>query len=443
MAWRARQARHQQMEAQMKDHSQLTRRDFLGSSTRTAAALGIGSAFTLTAGERRASAIPAGKPARIGANDTIRIGLIGAGGQGTHDTYQACRGENVICVAMADVAEFRLEDASRRIGGTMDEMGHKDIKIDRYEDYRRILDRKDIDAVVIATPDHWHSRPFIAAVQAGRHIYQEKPFSYTIEQGLEMEAEARKRPELTIQIGTQRRSGLQYPKAKKLIDDGEIGEIKYVRAFDCRNFLMGRDPFAPREVSGKIDWDKFQEPCSHKVEYDPWRYFAWRWFWDYAGGLVCDVGIHVMDVVHWLTGKTVPKSAVCNGGVYGLDYWETPDVVNAVWDYGSHCVAFVSNFTNGYEGDGLTLFGTKATIEIRGAHIYVWAEGNRDKPIHEFPPEGEKHQLNWIECIRSGEKPNAPVELGFSSLLPSHLANIAYRKGTRVGWDPDKKRVVM
>jgi len=423
----------------MAGKKELSRRDFLSTSTKTAAAIGVGSMLTSTTA--------ASAQRTIGANDRIHLGLIGSGGQGTHDTSRACRADNVVCVAMCDVAEFRLAEATAHVSKTMDGKGHQGVKIDHYDDYRRLLDRKDIDAVVIATPDHWHYRPFLAAVEAGKHIYQEKPMSYTIEQGMEMVAAAKKRPELTIQIGTQRRSGAHYPEAKALIDQGVLGDIRYVRACDCRNYITGRDPFAPREVTGKIDWDKFQEPCGHKVKYDPWRYFAWRWFWDYAGGLVNDVGIHVMDVVHWLTGKTVPVSATCNGGVYGLDYWETPDVVNAVWDYGTHCVAFVSNFTNGWEGDGLTIFGTKATLEVRGADIFIWEENDRGQRGHNRHPmvymrhRGVAHQHNWIDCIRTGKTPNAPVELGFSSLLPSHMANIAYRKGTKVTWDPAAKKI--
>lgn len=419
----------------------LSRRDLLATSAKSAAAFGMGSML--------ASSTALGQARKSGANDRIRIGVIGSGGQGTHDAYQSCRADNVICVALCDVAEFRLREATARITQEMEKQGHKGVKIDHYGDHRHLLDRDDIDAVIIATPDHWHYRVFLDALEAGKHIYEEKPMSYSIEQGMEMVAAARKHPKLTVQIGTQRRSGTQYPKAKKLIDDGVLGNITYARAYDCRNFVTRPDPFAPRDVSGPIDWDRFQKPCEHKVEYDPWRYFAWRWFWDYAGGLVNDVGIHVMDVVHWLTGATVPKSAVCNGGVYGFDYWETPDVVNAVWDYGTHCVSFVSNFTNGFEGDGLTIFGTKATLEVRDHDIYVWEDthGNRrghgDKPMHMFKHEGYDHQKNWIKSIRMGQEPPAPVELGFSSLLPSLMANIAYRKNTKVNWDPQAKRVVV
>ncbi len=424
----------------MPRNQEITRRRFLATSTSTAAALGVGSLVGIrTAAAARRT---------LGANDRITIGCIGAGGQGTGDTAACCSAGNVVCVALCDIAEFRIQRAMAQVAKTMESKGQTGVKIDTYDDYRRLLDRKDIDGVIIATPDHWHARPFIAACEAGKHIYQEKPFCFSIDLGYEMLAAAEKHPDLCIQIGTQRRSGTHYQKVKKLIEEGKVGDIHLIRAFDCRNYLTGPDPFAPQEVSGKIDWDKFQEPCTHKVKYDPWRYFAWRWFWDYANGLVTDVGVHVIDLVHLLMGDAPPKSAVCNGGVYGLKYWETPDVVYAVLDYGRYALAFTSNFTNGFEQDGVTLYGTKGTIDIRGTYVRVWPEGDpakahvRAKPEIEFGPEGGPHQHNWIECIRSGREPNAPVRLGVSSLLPSHLANIAYRKGTKVVWDADARKIV-
>jgi len=415
----------------MNARREVSRRSFLAASGTTAAAFALSPGFARTAAAQRRT---------IGANDRINLGLIGSGGQGTHDTRTCVQAPNVACVALCDLAEFRLDEAQKAVTAEMEQKGVTGVKIDRYDDYRRLLDRKDIDAVVIATPDHWHAKPFIYACEAGKNIYQEKPFCFTIELGKAMLAAARKQKGLTIQVGTQRRSNTHNLKAKALLDEGRIGEIKYVRAFDCRNYLAGNDPFAPRPVKGKIDWDKFQEPCENKVPYDEWRYFAWRWFWEYAGGLVTDVGVHVMDLVHMLTGKTTPRSAVCNGGVYGLKYWHTPDVVNAVWDYGTHTVVFTSNFTNGYEGDGVTLYGTKGTMDIRGTYIRVYEEGQpyqKPKVIAEFAPEGPVHQHNWIECIRTGKTPNAPVELGLSSLVPSLIANLAYRKGTKVTWDPE------
>jgi len=410
----------------MKASKSLSRRSFLAATGSSAAALALGSTLARSAlAQRRA----------IGANDRINYGLIGSGGQGTNDACVCADIKDVTCVALCDLAEFRLDEASAAITQHMEKAGTAGVKIDRYDDYHRLLDRKDIDAVIIATPDHWHARPFMAACEAGKHIYQEKPFCFTLELGKQMTEAARKQKDITIQIGTQRRSDMNNLKAKALIEEGKIGEIKYVRAFDCRNYMAGADPFAPRPVKGKIDWDKFQEPCTHKVPYDEWRYFAWRWYWDYANGLITDVGVHVIDLVHMITGQTVPKSAVCNGGVYGMKYWETPDIVNAVWDYGTYTLVFTSNFTNGYEGDGAIFYGTKGTMEIRGNDIKVFEEGQKTKPVARFPREGPVHQHNWLECIRTGKTPNAPIELGFNSLVPSHIANIAYRKGTKVTWD--------
>lgn len=429
----------------MASRNKLSRRDFLSTTTRTAAALTAGSMFAA----RTARAATR----TIGANDRIVLGIIGSGGQGLHDGSTACTADNVVCAAINDLAEFRMDYAERVLGETMSKKGHTGVKVQRYEDYRKLLDNKDIDAVVIATPDLWHAEPFIAACQAGKHIYQEKPFSFTIEQGEAMLAAAKKTKGLTIQVGTQRRSQANYVPAKQYIDDGKLGAVHFVRAFDCRNYLREEDPFTPESVAkrtipnldwktAKIDWDKFQAPCTHKVAFDPLRYTAWRWYWDYAGGLVTDVGVHVIDNVHYLLGEPTPKSAVCNGGVYGVKYWETPDVVNSVIDYGTFSLSFTGNFTNGFEGDGFIIYGSKGTMEVRGNDIKVWAEGDRSKPAEHWPNTFKQHQHNWIECIRSGEKPNAPVELGVSSLLPSHMSNLAYRSGKRITWDPATRKAV-
>lgn len=393
----------------------------------------------------------------LGANDRIHIGVIGSGGKGTDNARVACGGSNVVCTALCDVAPFRMEHTAAVVNNVMEFRGHKDVKTDFYDDYRRLLDNRDIDAVIIATPDHWHYKPFLAAVEAGKHTYQEKPFSFTIQMGLDMVEAARKKPDLVIQIGTQRRSGAHYAKAKDFIDSGKLGDVRFVRAFDCRNWVAGADPFTPEAIANqvkgtigrtidwskvKVDWEQFEAPCKEKESFDPLKYTAWRWFWKYAGGLVTDVGVHVVDNVHYLLGEPTPRSAVCNGGVYALNYWETPDVVNAVWDYGKFSMTFTSNFANGFEGDGFIIYGTKATLEVRGNHIKIWDEHDRSKPMMEIPREGIAHQLDWINCIRSGKRPNAPVELGHSSLLPSHLANLAYRRGTKIEWDASARKVV-
>lgn len=394
------------------------------------AALGLGSALrprTARSAERV-----------VGANDRIVVALVGAGGMGTVNMVSTMREPNVRIGALCDLAEFRIKAA---LAHTKDQAGGPADGV--FVDYRRILDNKDIDAVIIATPDHWHHRVFLDSVDAGKHVYQQKPMCHTIEQGLEMVRAAKARPKQVVQIGTQRRSGKQYPKAKELIESGKLGKITFIRCWDTRNWVH-QDPFKPYPFEGKLDWDRFQLPCKDKVKFDPQRYFAWRWFWPYAGGLVNDVGVHVMDVVHWLTGNDTPKSAVANGGVYGLKYWETPDVVNCVWDYGTHSVAFLGNFNNGFLNAGLTLYGTDATMEVQGfeGHIVVKAEDGKLSTIAEFKPENDSHEGNWIRAIRGMEKVHAPVELGFNSLLPSLLANLAYRNGKKMGWDADQQKPV-
>jgi len=395
----------------------MTRRDFV----KTTAALATASVVATT-------------PATAAGN-RIRLGIIGTGNRGTQLIAAALPNEDAEFVAACDVFDPHIDKAIEKIGK----------KIDTYKDYRKLLDRKDIDAVIIATPDHWHYRVFLDSIAAGKHVYQQKPMCHTIEQGLDMVRTARANPRQVVQIGTQRRSGRQYAQAKEFIDAGKLGRITFIRCWDTRNWVHD-DPFKPRPFEGKLDWDRFQEPCARnqKVPFDPQRYFAWRWYWAYAGGLVNDVGVHVMDVVHWLTGNDTPKTAVANGGVYGLKYWETPDVVNCVWDYGTHSVAFTGNFNNGFLNAGLTLYGTDATMEVLGfdGHIVVKAEDGKLTQIAEFKPQNDSHEGNWLRAIRGIEKVHAPVELGFQSLLPSLLANLAYRSGRKLTWDPTRQKVV-
>lgn len=412
----------------MTNSERLTRRGFLRRSTAAVAAIGLG------AGVRPRTALSVART--IGANDRIVLGLIGSGGMGTVDLLAAMKEPNVVAGAVCDLAEFRLKALIEK---TRDQPGGPPKAV--FGDYRPMLDDKNIDAVIIATPDHWHFQPFVDSIGADKHVYQQKPMCYTIEQGREMVRVAQAKPNLVVQIGTQRRSGRQYPKAKELIDQGRIGKVTYVRCWDTRNWSRN-DPFTPRPFEGKLDWERFELPCKTKTRFDPYRYFAWRWYWEYAGGLVTDVGVHVMDVAHWLTGKDTPRDVVCNGGVYGLPYWQTPDVVNAVWNYGTHSVVFTANFNNGFHGDGLALYGTDATMEVQGHDIVVIAEHGKREVIARFASENSSHEGNWIRAIRGQEKVNAPVELGFKSLLPCLLANLAYRSGKKLSWDPQAEKVI-
>lgn len=404
-----------------------TRREFLKRTGRAAVGAGIG----LAAGRALHGSAPAWAQ-EPGANEKVVLGVIGTGGRGTSIMRTALRCGGVEVAALCDVYDQRLNRAKEAAGGTAR----------AYTDYRRVLEHKDIDAIILATPDHWHHDMFTDAIQAGKDIYCEKPMSKTIDEGRHMVGVARASKQV-VQVGTQRRSGQQYPEARKLIEDGKLGRIRFVRAYDCRNYTI-RDPFHPPEkFEGTIDWKRFLGKAP-ECKFDPYRYFAWRWFWDYAGGLVTDVGVHVLDVVHWLTGNDTPRSVVCQGAVYELEYWETPDVVNAIFDYGTHSVGLTFNFDNKHQGNGIMIYGTDATMEVRRSTIHVFPErGDASEPELTIPESGwvQEHVQNFIDCVRSRAEPNAPVELGHRSLLPLHLANMAYRERRTIVWDAERQQV--
>jgi len=406
--------------------SDRTRREFLKRTSRAA----VGAGFGLAA-SRALHGTTAARAQEPGANDKVVLGVIGTGGRGTGIMRTALDCAGVEVAAVCDVYDERRNRAREIAGG----------QAEAHLDYRRVLDNRDIDAVIIGAPDHWHHRIFVDAIQAGKDIYCEKPMSKTIEEGRHMVGVARASKQV-VQIGTQRRSGKQYPEARKLIEEGKLGRIRFVRAYDCRNYTI-RDAFLPPEkFTGKIDWKRFLGSAPPR-KFDPYRYFAWRWFWDYAGGLVTDVGVHVLDVVHWLTGNDTPRSVVCHGGTYELEYWETPDVVNAVFEYGTHSVGLTFDFANKHQGNGIMFYGTDATMEVRRSDIYVFSErGSASEPELTIPAAGwvPEHVQNFIDCVRSRAEPAAPVELGYRSLVPLHLANMAYRERRMIAWDAERAR---
>jgi predicted dehydrogenase len=185
-----------------------------------------------------------------------------------------------------------------------------------------------------------------------------------------------------------------------------------------------------------------------KRPFDAYRYFAWRWFWDYAGGLLTDIGAHQLDIVQWLGGVDAPKSVVANGGVYHFMQWETPDVVHGVWDYGKFTATFAVEFVNGYDGVGCTFYGTKQTL---------WADADSEirlydtidkpladqRPIAHFPSRNETdlHVKNWLESVIARKDPNSTIELGHRVITACHLANMAYRTGKKIVWDAEKEVV--
>lgn len=393
-----------------------------------------------------AGALALGAPAvhALGANEKLNIGLIGSGNRGRTIAQECVKaGHNV--VAAADVAKFRHEFIAEKLAEV------KGPRPEMYDDYRKLLDHKGLDAVIIATPDHHHKEQLLAAMDAGKHAYCEKPLSHTIEQGKEMVAAVRKAKKI-VQVGNQRHSGEHWARAREVVQSAEFGDLVWVKVWDCRNWLK-RDPFAPpktfdaQQIKG-VNWDAFQGSAK-KREFDPVRYWAWRWYWDYAGGLLTDIGAHQLDIVQWIGGVDAPKSVTANGGVYHFKHWETPDVVHGVWDYGKFVATFAVEFVNGFDGVGATFYGTKQTLHCDAEGTIKLFE-TIDKFVPTMKPKAEWavpnetgiHVRNWLSAVKDNKDPSSPIELGHKVITAAHLANIAYRTGKKVVWDAKKEQIV-
>ena len=404
-----------------------TRRTFLAASA-GAAAFGVPAANAL------------------GANDRLQVGLIGTGSRGRAISIEAAKAGCDIVVA-ADVAKFRQGEMTDRYA-----KAGVSAKPAFYDDYRKVLEHPGLDAVMIATPDHHHKDILLAAMAAGKHAYIEKPLSHSIEEGKEMVAAVRKAKKV-VQVGNQRHSGDHWKRCRDVIQSADFGDLVWVKVWDCRNWVK-RDPFAPPkgfdEQAAGVDWAAFLGKAP-KRPFDPVRYWSWRWYWDYAGGLMTDIGAHQLDVVQWLGGADAPKSVVANGGTYHFKHWETPDVIHGVWDYGKFVATFAVEFVNGFDGVGATFYGTKMTMhsdadpggEIRFYETIDKFEPGKMKPKAAWKVENETpaHVRNWVESVKAGTDPNSPIELGHRVITAAHLANLSLRKGVKVFWDAEKQQV--
>lgn len=375
-----------------------------------------------------AGLLPAKSWARVaGANERIQIGVIGSGGRGRSvmRSFNQFASE-VEFIHVCDVYEPNINAALK-----LSRSGAKTTM-----DYRALLDDKDVVAILNATPDHWHAGVLMDAVAAGKDAYTEKPFSYSIEEGARMVKAVRATKQI-VQVGMQRRSSEAVRGAKKLVDDGVLGEIVMARA----QWFWNRKPMpAKLELAGKLDWERFQGPAKKRYPLDERRFFHWRNFSDYNGGHMTDQGTHLMDVIQWFCndGKP-PRSAVCQGAIYVHKGGDVPDTFSAVYEYPTFLATWTLCYGNSYEdGWKIHLQGKKATMVIDddGYRIYpeVWQRPNiPPKAIHEYKGgiPTEPHVKNFLDCIRSRQEPNAPVEVGHNAVTGPHLANTALRSQRR------------
>jgi len=372
-----------------------------------------------------------------GANDRVRIGVIGTGGRarGLMSLLKKLPGNEM--VAVCDVYEPRLLQAVEIAGTTA-------VKV---VDYRKILDDREIDAVVIGTPDHWHKTITLEAVAAGKDVYVEKPVSHSIAEGAEMVRviEASKQ---IVQTGTQQRSWDHWVLGKQIIDSGRLGQITFVHTYWYQHAIAGK--YAPVSME-QLDWKRWLGPAPDQP-FKPERFYQWRHFWDFGGGGITDLMTHWIDVVHWYMDVEAPLSAVTTGHNYNLKLWETPDTVNTTLDFPKNfTAAYLGTYISRVDDGGLEFRGDRGTLKIDRARLAfyrddaAWAPGTlTPEPDIYVRSSGDgtlTHLENWLNCIRSRKAPNAHIRVAHQAARTSHIANAALRAGHMVRWNQTAEKV--
>ncbi len=418
-----------------------SRRTFL-----TGAALAAGSA---------ASSSAASAARVIGANDRIRVGLIGCGGQGRADLSDFLKTDQTQCVALCDVDKSQIDNAQKNV---VEPAGGKPELTT--QDFRRLLDRKDIDAVIVGTPDHWHALAMVESCKAGKDVYVEKPLSVAVWEGRQMVTAARKYDRV-VQMGTQQRSGRWYRDAKEYVDSGQLGKVRLVRCWAYLDW-KGETPVKPDgPAPAGVDYDMWLGPTP-KRPFNPNRFhFTFRWYWEYAGGLMTDWGAHMIDIANWYMGIKAPSSAMSVGGkfAYPHDAMVTPDTQQVLWEFPEFSMVWEHALGVGrgpYDREhGVALHGENGILVIDRGGWEVYPETDRIERPRKFKMAGRPreqissgddmhlaHVENFLECMRSREKPHSDVEIGHNSMIACHLGNAAVRTGRRVYWDVDKEMVI-
>ncbi|MHC5543811.1 Gfo/Idh/MocA family protein, partial [Singulisphaera rosea] len=352
------------------------------------------------------------------ANDTIEVGCLGTGGRCQLLMKTVAKIPNVRISAVCDVDKTRLEKA-RTLA---------DPAAFATADHRELLDRKDVDVVIIGSPDHWHVPMTVDACKAGKDVYVEKPLTHDLTEGRAV-IEARNTHQRIVQVGTQQRSMPHLQKAKELVRKGQIGKVFKAHLTWNRN-SHNQTTRIPQGVDPRqVNWKAFLGNAPDQP-FDEYRLRNWRWFWDFGGGLLTDLMVHWIDVVHWFLDLDHPESATTIGEHFNSEgAWETPDTIQCLLTYpGNIQVYFEGTFSNARHGAMTEFMGTEATLYIDRGRYEVYPESakvasdawilgsdpHRGRDFYDNPDGELLHLANWIECVRSRSRPNSPAETGVS-----------------------------
>jgi len=390
------------------------------------------------------AALTAAAAERVSPNERIRVGLIGCGGMGKGDLATFLRAPEVHCAIICDVDDAQIAATIKMLK-----------KLNRPEpdtvkDFRRLLDRKDIDAVIVATPDHWHALPTIYACQAGKDVYCEKPLATSIGEGRVMVQAARKYGRI-VQMGTQWRSGTHYQDAVRFVQSGKLGKIRLVRCWACLTWVGSIDHPKDCDPPPGVDYDMWLGPAP-KRPFNPARFhFNFRWFWDYAGGLMTDWGVHLINLAQWAMQVRAPKAVSAAGGKFVIDdIAETPDTQCVLFEFGDFVMTWEHQMA-GCHGvrrreHGVEFVGANGSLVLDSSGWEVIpVKGKGLEPQKGPSTERESrwnHIRNFLDCMRSRNRPVTDIEIGHYASATPHLGNISLRTGRKVRWDAEQERII-
>ncbi|MBK7928890.1 MAG: Gfo/Idh/MocA family oxidoreductase [Bryobacterales bacterium] len=399
---------------------------------------------TLLSGAARAAAVfSASSYMRIlGANDRVNLGVIGVGERGRHVMGRFMATNKVDVGAVCDIYANQIDLAKQKATAAK-----------TFNDHRKLLEMKDLNAVLIATPDHWHSRTAIDALNAGKDVYVEKPLTLTIEEGPRIVKAARVNNRV-CQVGMQQRSGRHYIQAKKVfIDSGRIGKVTLARTWWHGNgYHLRKAPASLQSLPSNLDWARYLGPLKWR-DYDPQQYYNFRAYLDYGGGQVTDLFTHWVDVVHMLLGRDNPTSGVAAGGVYHYKDGRTaPDTINVLLEYGGDFTCtFEATLAPGVRGAAVEICGTQGRLWIDRSKYEFYPSEPRNAPPETYivPVEENRadqltldHVQNFLDCVVSRARPNGDVYIGHRSAAASHLGNISYVEKRRLNYNPDREEIL-
>ena len=386
---------------------------------------------------------------RAAPSDTVNIGVIGLRGMGTANLNSMLKVTGTRCTAVCDVDQSVLEDRAGKVASSTNHTPRL------YSDYRALLDDADVDVVIIATPDHWHCLQLVDAIDAGKHAYVEKPIANSIAECQAMVA-AHEKSNRLVQVGQWQRSAPHFREAVEFVHSGKLGNIRTVKTWAYINWLkMDKAPDSPTPAG--VDYNMWLGPAPERPFNKNRFHFHFRWFWDYAGGLMTDWGVHLIDVALWGMQADGPERVMSTGGAFAYEDsgMETPDTQQAVYEFPDFTLVWDHAVGIGLgpfqRAHGIAFVGNNGTLVVDREQWQIFPETEPGAITHKMPSQANRrarpdergldlHTKNFINAVREGERLNCDLQTGAKAAINAHLGNIAYQTGSNLQWDTTNTR---